>query len=75
MLNNDQILSAIRWVLTALGTYVVSRGWISTADSATAQSEVLTIFGALLPLVAFFWSMFHHATPPVTPPPPPPLKR
>ncbi len=75
MLNNDQIMSAVRWVLTTVGTYLVAKGTLSSADSASAQADVLVVVGALLPLIALVWSFFKHAEPKPVPPPPPPLSR
>lgn len=69
MLNNDQISSVIRWVMTTLGTYLVSRGAITADQSASLLSEVMIVVGAVLPLAALVWSFFHHSAPTVPPPP------
>lgn len=52
-MNQDQVLSAIRWVVTTAGAYFVSRGAI-TGD----QLEL--ILGALGALVPLIWSFVAH---------------
>lgn len=71
-MNSDQIMSAVRWVLATLGTYLVSKGLLNTDQVGAGSAYVTTIAGALMPLVALVWSMFHHAAPPPPVPPPNP---
>ena len=53
-MNQDQVTSAIRWVLSTGGAYLVTRGILS--------GDVLTwLVGGAGPLVAFVWSMAFHA--------------
>lgn len=52
-MNQDQVLSLIRWGLTAGGSYLVSTGKITAPD-------VATISGGLIALVSVGWSMFAH---------------
>lgn len=52
-MNMDQVLSAVRWVITSGGGYAVGRGWI-TADQVTL---IAGIGAAVVPLV---WSFFVH---------------
>lgn len=52
-MNQDQALSALRWLVTGIGGYAVGRGWI-TAD------QVTYILGALAALVPLVWSFLSH---------------
>lgn len=67
MFNNEQVLSLVRWVFSTLGTYLVTNGLLTADDVATAISSFSVIVGAVMPLVAIGWSMFHHQTPAPTP--------
>ena len=71
MLNSDQINSVVRWLMTTLGTFLVSKGVVSVDQSASLLADVMTFIGAALPLAALIWSFFHHAKPAVPPTPTP----
>ncbi len=56
MPNLDQVLSAARWVVTAIGAYFVSQGTID-------GDQVQLIGGAVAALISLAWSFFVHANP------------
>jgi hypothetical protein len=53
-INLDQILSAARWMVTALGTYFATKGVIST-------DQVQLIGGAVAAVLSLGWSFYVHA--------------
>jgi hypothetical protein len=53
MPNQDQLLSALRWVLTALGSFLTTNGTVSASTWQQVSGIILT----LAPLV---WSLFVH---------------
>lgn len=53
IMTQEQLLSAIRWGMTTLGTVLVSKGYAS-------EETVQAIAGAALALVPFVWSMLVH---------------
>ena len=53
MLNMDQALSAVRWIVATGGGYAVGRGWITT-------DQITLIGGAAAALVPLVWSSFAH---------------
>ncbi len=53
MINRDQVLSGVRWLLTTLGSYAAGAGYL-TADQATM---IVGIGVSLVPLV---WSFVVH---------------
>lgn len=53
MVNLDQVLSAIRWVVTTGGAYFATKGLV-TAD------QVQLIIGALSALASLGWSFWTH---------------
>lgn len=52
-MNQDQVLSAVRWLLTGVGGYAVGRGWITT-------DQLTYIGGAAVAIVPLVWSFFVH---------------
>lgn len=50
-MNQDQILSIVRWVITAVSGFFVTRGWITSE-----QTEMLV--GVAVALVPLAWSIF-----------------
>jgi hypothetical protein len=52
-MNQEQVLSAFRWLATSCGGYVVSKGWVS---NDTLQLGI----GAILAIVPFAFSMAVH---------------
>jgi drug/metabolite transporter superfamily protein YnfA len=57
--NQDQVLSIIRYILTAVGTVAVTKG---LADEGT----ITAIVGGLIAAASLIWSMVaHKAAPPV----------
>ena len=61
-INQDQVTSAIRWVLTTVSGfvagYLVSHGYQSAASAAALSTFVV---GAAPGLAALIWSMYFHA--------------
>lgn len=56
LINQDQLASAVRWILTTGGTYLVTKGVVS--------GDIVTwLVGGVGPVVAFAWSMFTHSQP------------
>ena len=55
-MNQDQISSMVRWVVTAVCGWLVSKGWIN-------DSLVEGIIGVALALAALGWSMYTHSKP------------
>lgn len=53
MVNQKQVLSVVRWVVTSAGGYAVGRGWI-------AADHVDLILGAVVAAVPLVWSMIVH---------------
>jgi len=53
-LSLDTLLSAVRWLLTAGGSYAVGRGWID----ASATTEIVGVGASLVSLI---WSITHHS--------------
>jgi hypothetical protein len=52
-MNQAQLLSAIRWIMTTGGAYLASKGYVS-------NETVQAIGGAALAAIPFVWSMFVH---------------
>jgi hypothetical protein len=60
-MNQDQIASALRFILTTAGGLLAARG-IGTADSwAGAASNASSWVGAAFSIGSFVWSMVHHS--------------
>ena len=61
-INQDQVTSAIRWVLTTVSGfvagYMVSHGYQSAASAAAVSMFVI---GSAPGLAALAWSMYFHA--------------
>lgn len=55
-MNQDQILSLIRQILTALGSVLVAKGVVD-ADNLTAGVGAVSTLGSVI------WSLVHHKTP------------
>lgn len=53
MFNEQQVLSAVRWVMATLGSFLVTHGWMD-------QGFWEPITGLVLSGVPFAWSMFRH---------------
>ena len=53
MLKADTIFSAIRWIATAGGAYLVQRG-------VTDQSSIEPAIGGIVAIASLIWSIFHH---------------
>ena len=62
-MNEDQVKSAVRWVLTALGGVLVSKGVIDASSEPTAITLAVDCFGGVFALGSFAWSQWHHAGP------------
>lgn len=54
MPNQDQVLSALRWLLTVAGGYAAQRGYLD-------NEQVLSITGAVLALATVAWGLFAHS--------------
>jgi len=53
-INQDQVLSAVRWIASTGGAWLVSKGY--------ATNEMVTLgTGAILAIVPFIWSMVVHS--------------
>lgn len=52
-MNQDQVLSAVRWAITSLGMYGLGRGWL-TAD------QVPLLVAAATAIVPLIWSIAAH---------------
>ena len=52
-MNQDQVLSGVRWVLSTGGTYLATKGYIS-GDTA------VMVVGFAAPVASFIWSFFVH---------------
>ena len=52
-MNIDQIFSILRFLMTALGSAIVSKGY---ADTSTWEA----IVGGTLGVVSVGWSIYHH---------------
>ena len=50
MPNQEQVMSAIRWILTTIGPILIGHGY-------TSDSTLTAIGGAVLSLVPLIWSM------------------
>ena len=55
-INQDQLMSMVRWVVTAGCGWLVSKGWLN-------DSLVEGIIGVALALAALGWSMVTHSKP------------
>lgn len=53
MPNQDQVMSFVRWALTALGTILTTNGTVSASVWQQVSGIILMIF-------PFVWSMFVH---------------
>lgn len=53
MINQAQVLSVMRWILTSAGGYAVGRGWM-------AADQVDLILGVAAQLVPLIWSIYVH---------------
>lgn len=52
-MNQDQVLSLVRWIISAAGGFVIGKGWLN--------AEQLTMVGGLVTtLVPLVWSLFAH---------------
>ncbi len=61
-MNQEQVLSLIRQILTMAGSALVAKGLVD-------QTTLVTAVGAIATLGSVVWSMIHHkGTPPTTPP-------
>lgn len=57
--NNAQILSAVRWLLTVGGTYLVARG-MSQDMVDDLSTWIILGFAIVPPFAAFVWGLFVH---------------
>jgi len=55
-MNLDQVLSAVRWIVTTAGGYFATKGTIS-------GDQVQLIGGAAAALASLGWSFFTHGSP------------
>jgi len=53
MINQDQVLSAVRWLVSVGGGYAVGRGWITT-------DQITYILGAAVAIVPLVFSFMVH---------------
>lgn len=53
-MNQDQLLSLVRQVMTFAGAFVIKKGW---TDSANWEIGV----GAAVGLASILWSVYHHS--------------
>ena len=57
-MNSEQLTSILRTALQIGGTLAVSRGWIDAETSASLQSAVLALAGAVAVIGATAWSIY-----------------
>ena len=55
-MNLDQVLSAVRWIVTTVGGYFATKGSIS-------GDQVQLISGAAAAFASLGWSFYTHAAP------------
>src|SRR5215831_15429563 len=58
-MNQDQILSGLRWALAVLGTLAASKG-ITPAEWGHMTDLIVTIVTAAIPLGALVWGHLSH---------------
>lgn len=59
-MNQDQVMSTIRTVLTILGPILVSKGLVSSTGLTDWTNNIITLVGAALPFGAWIWGLFAH---------------
>lgn len=56
-LNNEQWMTLLRQVLTAVGTIVGLIGWMNAGEIATWTDRIMQLAGTAAPLISIVWSI------------------
>jgi len=60
MLNEGQIKSLVRWVLSCLGAYMATRGIMDASEMSTLSAAVDVMIGPAMVIGSLVWSQIHH---------------
>jgi hypothetical protein len=58
-MNAEQVKSAVRWLVSFVGGFIVAKGWVK-ADQLTALLSNEAVMGALAGGAVLVWGMFTH---------------
>lgn len=59
-MNQDQVLSTVRTILTIVGPLLVTKGLVSSSGLDDWTNNIIALVGALMPFGSWIWGLFAH---------------
>lgn len=60
-MNQDQLLSIVRTLISVFSGIAIGRGWLTADQAASIGANVVVIIGALATLVPLLWGVRMHS--------------